>query len=289
MTVESSIVDVTPALALQWLGANRENRNVSKERVRQYADQMRRGQWALTGDAIRFDTDNRLVDGQHRLLAVLEAAGDDVNFTVPMFLITGLAPDTFRVIDTGKARVPGDVLGFGTKGRQRMASMIRLLYVVDTGGDPRLSQELAAVTRVDLAEYHDAQPGLCYAGLTKGGELYTALRGNMTAWGAFCFLVMRATYSTPAAGLPGEFLDGLKYGVGLGAGDARLAYRSFLLNRRDLPNAGHHLHLLIKIWNAWIGGRTLQVATTRADEPWPKVSTSDRRPARSMEVDEEGS
>lgn len=283
---EFKIVDVNPSVALEWLAHNHDNRTVSTDRVRQYADQMRRGQWRLTGDAVRFDTTDRLVDGQHRLLAVLEAAAGDTAFSVQMAVIFGLAPETFQVIDTGYVRRPGDVLGFGTKGRQRMAAMIRVLYVVDAGADPRNAADLNSVTRVDIADYHEANESLCHAANVRGGELYGAIKGNFTAWAAFSFLAMRATYDTPNAGLVGEFLDGVKYGVGLGAGDPRLAYRNFLMNKRELPNAGHHLHLIIKVWNYWLQGRQMQVMTTRGDEPWPVLSTEDRRASKRPQEDE---
>jgi hypothetical protein len=64
---------VTPELAKQWLEANTHNRPLSEELVIAYMVDMLDGRWQYNGDAIRFDHTGRLIDGQHRLHACIEA------------------------------------------------------------------------------------------------------------------------------------------------------------------------------------------------------------------------
>lgn len=98
--VVTEIIDVTPAMAQQWLNQNHaENRAINISRVAQYARSMRDHEWLPTGESIKFDVLDRLMDGQHRLLAVLKSG-----MTVPMFITRGLDPSVFHVIDHGYSR-----------------------------------------------------------------------------------------------------------------------------------------------------------------------------------------
>lgn len=64
---------VTPALAKIWLYQNKNNRSVRNQVVDNYAEQMKSGKWDLTGQGITFDENGDLIDGQHRLNAVIKA------------------------------------------------------------------------------------------------------------------------------------------------------------------------------------------------------------------------
>jgi len=69
----NEIVEVTPALAAAWLDQNENNRPVNWNYVAQLARDMKAGRFPCTHQGIAFDTSGRLIDGQHRLWAVLEA------------------------------------------------------------------------------------------------------------------------------------------------------------------------------------------------------------------------
>jgi hypothetical protein len=99
------IVDVTPALAAEWLNANTDNRPLSTRRVEQFAAVMRAGGWKVNNQAIGWDENGRLADGQHRLYAVIEA-----NMTVRMSVARGIATDAVKTIDRGSTRMVGEVL-----------------------------------------------------------------------------------------------------------------------------------------------------------------------------------
>ena len=85
---------------------NTKNRNLSKTTIITYVDQMVRGQWKLTSQTITFDKDGLLIDGQHRLAAVVKSKLSQT------FLIArgGNHDDIFKTYDTGKKRSAGDVL-----------------------------------------------------------------------------------------------------------------------------------------------------------------------------------
>ena len=73
MTITTEIVTLTPALAAEWLNSNTCNRPLSTLRASRYARDMKAGDWRFNGETISFTADGRLVDGQHRLTAVVES------------------------------------------------------------------------------------------------------------------------------------------------------------------------------------------------------------------------
>lgn len=118
----SEVTNVTPNMARAWLAKNKNNRNVRAMLVRAYARDMKAGKWRLTGEAIKFDADGWLLDGQHRLLAIIESGA-----TIQMFVIRGLEPEVKNVIDTGAGRTGTDALTFnGYKYASLMAAAARL-------------------------------------------------------------------------------------------------------------------------------------------------------------------
>jgi hypothetical protein len=67
--ISSELVEITPAMAREWLEKNIENnRGVGAQVVDAYARDMLAGKWYIPGDPIRFDEDGNLIDGQHRLV-----------------------------------------------------------------------------------------------------------------------------------------------------------------------------------------------------------------------------
>lgn len=80
-------VQMTPGLAKKMLASNADNqRNLRMSKVEQYVRDMLAGHWPITGETIKVATDGALIDGQHRLTAVLHAAKFRTDITVPMLI-----------------------------------------------------------------------------------------------------------------------------------------------------------------------------------------------------------
>lgn len=99
-------VSVTPAMALKWLEGNTHNRAVRDSVVARYASDMRLGRWRMTHQGIAFNGDGTLIDGQHRLYALIESGVK----SVPMLVATGMSFDEQMVIDDHLKRSVVDVL-----------------------------------------------------------------------------------------------------------------------------------------------------------------------------------
>lgn len=63
---------ITPEMAEQYLTKNTNNfRKLNFNKVKLYASDMRNGRWEYNGDPIRFNNEGILIDGQHRLNAIV--------------------------------------------------------------------------------------------------------------------------------------------------------------------------------------------------------------------------
>lgn len=96
---------VTPKLAEEYLKMNTNNRPIRQSKVDSLAESMKKGEWELSNDAITISEGNVLLNGQHRLLAVVQS-GTPCNFIV----YTGAPDSTFDIMDTPSLRRISDVL-----------------------------------------------------------------------------------------------------------------------------------------------------------------------------------
>jgi hypothetical protein len=99
---------VTPAFASSLLAKNDNNRNISSPRVELYARQMLNGNWALTHQGIAISKSGKLIDGQHRLAAVVKA-----NVPVEMMVFSGLDDESIFAIDQSRPRSKFDAIKIG--------------------------------------------------------------------------------------------------------------------------------------------------------------------------------
>jgi hypothetical protein len=257
--------------ATEYLGTNWDNRRIRPQRVNVYANQMLRGQWLVTGDPIRFRADGHLVDGQHRLLAIVQAAVTDPSISIEILVIRDLPEDAFQVIDSGLQRMPGDALGYEQKNVNVKVAAMRVLIVLERGGDPRLSTNLRDVSRVDLAEYYADHQGEIDAALHTANKFvgqYGFGNTNFTAWLTFIVLAWRVN-----KGASTEFIDSVHSGENLLAGDARLVLRNFMAQPHPdkKSNRAFHLAIIIKAWNAWMNGETRQKTHLKESEQFPTL------------------
>lgn len=114
------IETITPEIAKEYLKFNRFNRPISAETVSFYAEQLRKGLWRVNGEAICFAEGGALLNGQHRLEAIVKSG-------VPMtvWVIRGCENDSMPTYDSGRTRKVGDVFGLhGIKDANKISSIV---------------------------------------------------------------------------------------------------------------------------------------------------------------------
>lgn len=102
---EVSKMLVTPSQAQHWLTNNsRKNRDIKHATVRRYSEEMRQKNWIETTDTIKFDTQGYLIDGQHRLMAIVQSG-----VTLPFYIATHLPEKTIEYLDLNAPRTVKDI------------------------------------------------------------------------------------------------------------------------------------------------------------------------------------
>jgi hypothetical protein len=154
IAVDTEIREISPLEAQTILGSNTHNRGLVKKRVQQLAAAMQNGEWLFNGDAIRIGESGRLLDGQHRLAALI-ASETSQQFLV----ISGLPDSTQETMDSGAKRTVADSMRLrGEKDVNRLAAAVRMVLIFEKYGTMR-TPPLAPTTQQVLA-YLDRHPGI---------------------------------------------------------------------------------------------------------------------------------
>jgi hypothetical protein len=246
--VTTDIELVTPELAREMLeNTNRRNRRIRKNQVQALARDMDENNWLFTGAPLTFDWDGTLLDGQHRLAAVVES-GKAQNFVV----MRGLDPNAQSAMDIGSRRLAYDALKLrGVEGDMKNAAAIaRAVYMYDSG---RVPTHLETIRFVEdhAEELEDAvavSEMVRRSGQLTGGSFY----------GAAFYILARIDAHAAA-----DFFEKLASGAELEKGSPILLLRKNL--SKGLPygfgrGAWHfkqNFAVVVHCWNAWRDGKEL--------------------------------
>lgn len=132
--MKTTIKEITPQWAARVLETrNPRNRKISDTYVQRLTTDIVNGAYLKTHEAIAFDENGDLIDGQHRLMAVIRSnrsIESVVTTDVPCAQkVNGTMVHTFSVIDTGRARKPGQMLQIeGYKNANAICAAARVLF-----------------------------------------------------------------------------------------------------------------------------------------------------------------
>jgi hypothetical protein len=263
---------MTPKLASQILERNINNRSVRPNMVRQIVNDIKCGRWMLNPQPVSIASDGTLLDGQHRLMAVVQAGQ-----AVQMMLASNCQAECFATIDTGNPRTPGDILKVeGASNYTIVASIIRVasLYCwypgnVWTGTHMAVSkQQILQAYRRDTAAWDKA------ATLTQkyGKKAPCILK---SAVGAFLWLY--GSQHAPRADdkeFSVEYLRRYSTGEMLEAGNPILAFRNWQSVQWKVAQvrlAQTQLACHIKAYSYWRAGTQLKIFKQPQIPPMPEL------------------
>jgi hypothetical protein len=124
-----AMIEVTPEKAKAWLARNFDrNRKVAGKRVERIVRSIQSSRWRVTHQGIAFTPDGKLIDGQHRLYAVIRS-GRSI-WTVVFFGVP-----SFEEIDTGQARSVGQIRSMrdGLRSDHKYIAVVGNLWRMDSG------------------------------------------------------------------------------------------------------------------------------------------------------------
>lgn len=259
----ASIEMVDPHTAAEWLQRNDINRGVRPRKVTQYARDMLNDEWRMTGEPVKFTADGRLLDGQHRMHAVIRA-----RVTVPMLVVRGIEPDAQSYMDTGSARTPGDALALkGEEHANTLSAAARIGISIQRG---QLAGARANTpSHADVFAWLDAHPSIRES-IAYGHDRYTRTGPLTASTLAYCHLRLSAIDEQQAT----RFLDGVASGANLPVGSPQLAVRDRVFKLREDRRAVRSVDIVaivFRAWNLWRKGRTTRsVLTPQAGTPVPQ-------------------
>lgn len=259
-------------------GKSDTNRQISPYRVNRYAWMMLKGLWQLIHQGIGFDTNGHLEDGQHRLLAIIQATEKgawngkehmppDPKLAIQFNVTWGISPEAFKVIDSGYTRTAGQILGMaGYTNTPHLSASARLLYLYD---NHKMSEwGRVTVSTDEIVEYiekfHVVESMEKVRALTSIGFVLT----SATAAYSICNRAM-------PNGPHDEFIKAVARGANMDIDDPIMALRNGVIRSRSQKNNRRrnlqivHLAWYIKAWNDHIEGRIRNVIVWRMNEDLP--------------------
>jgi hypothetical protein len=258
---EVDIVTVTPELAEKWLRQNTHNRPLRKRAIADYSRDMAAGKWLQNGEALKFASDGTLLDGQHRLYAVVKAG-----VPVTMLIVTGLPPETQETMDAGRKRTTADAFGLrGEANATVLAAVLKRVWLWDQG-DYKFGQSYIPTT----AE--------CASLLKERPEIHRSVEIAVRVHQTFRYLPQSVTgtahhlLSRIDTGEAVWFFARVGDGAELPAGHPVLTLRTRIMTdkaeNRSIPDF-RYMAYLIRAWNAVRDGRSLGRIIQAADASMP--------------------
>lgn len=269
--MKTEIVKVTPALAKKYLETNTDNnRRVKPRRVDFYATEMIEGRWVeMTGESLKFDKAGKLIDGQHRLLALIKA-----NKTYHFLVVTNLAKETFEVIDTGSNRSTADIFHIsGVKNGHQLSAGVKF-YAGLTAGylDPHTSSKAdLKLSNKMLLDIYEQEPEYWQDWCKKAVRWYNGFSKILPGSFILGFAVLLNKHSKHKGKID-DFFEELCMDLAMSSPIRTL--RKVLvedkLKRSEKLPPSFKLIYLMKTWNAYVTGKDMKTLKFQADEPQPK-------------------
>ena len=253
---------ITPKRAKELLEQNVRNRPLrSRTLVERIAADIRGGRWQLNGDTIRLSSDGILLDGQHRLHAIILA-----DTAVETLFVHGLDNSTFETIDTNRAvRSGSDLLSIdGYKNANNLAATAALSYLYDKTGEPFTSNQPTRPTPWQLHDYVNA-----HGDLVESCNKVNAIKAGlapMISLSHYTFFFYRASKVDKNAAM--EFTNLFRSGAGLGAGSPVLVLRNRLIEAKlgkNIMKPRYKLALVFKTWRLWRDGASIKHLRVREE------------------------
>lgn len=241
------------------------NRNVRDEKVHALARAMLTGQWRHDAlDPIRIDEDGQLLDGQHRLWAIVES-NVDLQFAV----VKGIATKTIEVMDTGAPRKLSDLLRIRNEPYPNDLASALTLYgtwrrtgVINRSGGRHYHQTITESLTL-LRDHPTLRDSII-----EGKKISRILKGGAGRWATVFHILMPINPDDARL-----FFERIKTGEHLDAMSP-----IFALRKRVMQDADAHMKmppreytaLIFKAWNFYRAGKEIRVLSWRPGGATPE-------------------
>ena len=263
---EVMLVTLTPGMAREWMTRDyKGNRSIRQKAVDEYARDMAAGKWDLPTDAIAFNDAGDLLNGRHRLLAVIKSGMTSTSIVL-------LGKNTMVDIDSGVPRSCGAFFHLVGAGNSLEAAAV-VRYVADWEVNRLASHLNLKWSTNELWGVWERHPKIArsMAFVSKFPKVKLGQIGRKSVLAAFHYL-----FAMEDETLADVYIDGIVTGEHIGSDDAALAVRDKFVNiqiessRRRVGNRDWS-HYLAKGWRATRDGRTLKRVLVQRTEKFPLI------------------
>lgn len=242
---------VTPELAERVLDANDHNRKISPGTQEQYRRALADGTFLFAGDTIVISDDGRVLDGQHRLMAIVES-GEGLWCMV----VGGLPMEVQRHKDIGRGRSTADQLGIDKFSKPGVLSAAGKLLLEWEGWRQGMAKPSPGKAEITAWVHKHRSP------LETGADFAVKIHKALNRGISMPALVAAYVRAQQVMGSPfpgAEFMTLLITGDGLVTGMPMHSLRQTII-RSDRAERDLNLYWLVRTWNAL---RAKEPLTTR--------------------------
>ncbi len=262
--LQAWIVDITPEIAAEMLKCNTHNRLPRKTTILHYARQMIADDWMMTAEAIHVTNDGLLLNGQHRLLAIIKA-----NTTVPILVIWGLSREAQDLLDHGDKRRISDTLTmneFATDAKTTAAAIGHIRRMAIQGRVERGNWKL---TDAEAKRFMRSDADGLYASMVYARDVARETKYPRSLACALHYM-LACIDRTDANQFFGHFATGDL----LVTGDPVRTLREWTIRhppggRNERPKDTHFCRVTLKAWNAYRRNKSLKSMSISATEIYP--------------------
>lgn len=252
-----AIMDITPDGAMSVLEKRSDgNRRIKQRQVSKIRRAIERGEWEENGQTIVLDQYGWLLDGQHRLFAIMEAEQ-----SVRALVVWGVTRAAQHSIDGGTARSPSDFLvmnGYRCANQTRAICNLLLHYDRRLLDKRRTTDSMSAQEMLEMMAAYDIPLSL---------ELSSPCKPLRSGCGAFLAVAIKAGHSREALS---EFVDAVVNGDAGGKKSPANILRKRLDDRnRRKTRSIEAFALWIKAFDFWRKGEQRQVLVWRDGAEFP--------------------
>ena len=264
--IEKVLID--PGLATELLKGNVANRTLTRTKVLKYANDIRSGNWtADTAETIKLTSNMRLLDGQHRLSAIVESKQ-----AVYMFIAYNVPESAMNNIDTGFTRTTKNIFELnGITNAQSISSAIKKYlayknFKYNVGENDPVKQ--MNITNKQALDEYNSRPEFWQ-------DLQTRFQKNrskfknlevtyLMSWFALCNDIDSQMTTT--------YFNALLSGVGFSnTKDPIYLFRQYLIEKCKTNNRTMNFALFVKSWNLMRKKQTLTILRYNAAERYPTL------------------
>jgi hypothetical protein len=237
---------ISPEIAEEFLKKNHSNRKVSRPRIISYVNDMQSGRWGFNPSPIVFSENGDMIDGQHRLMSVIEAG-----ISIEMLVMRGAPNECKDNIDSGKSRSAGDALAIkGIVNATNVAAIASRILSHEKYGNNGGTGNLHSFTtgknpsKAEVVDYVEENDKYLQSLLQRADVVYRSSPIRLLATSEIAFLFHALTPEEKA----NEFLAKVVGGIGISENTPELAIRRALEKTRvtkELHYSNNDLSVLI--------------------------------------------